>query len=253
VTLESPSVDNTLIACQQGEIWIDDATLRQGRSVLEIGTQCEVRARRALFTGAAQHAVIVQSGGVLGIEDSTLTGSSGAILVEGTVNVDRSYVDNHYGLGGIDVQSGSLRMTNSILRSNVYAIGNIQATGNADVELLYVTAFADSVACDAPTVTFTIRNSAVQFVDCAQATIDNSLVAEGAVGQGMGNVDFPLTLAELESIFEDPAGGELHLEETPPVWLLGIAVRGASDPPTDIDGDPRPRAGDDDYPGADVP
>jgi len=251
VALES---DGTLVLdCLQGELWLDDTVLRNGTVLLDVGYDCEVRARRSVFHDGTEHGLVVESGGIVALEQSEIRSNAGAMLLEGTANIDRSVVRDNYLLGGIDVVGGTLRMTNSMMFANVYQLGAIRATNVSEVDLVYVTVLADSVACEGAGPGMTIRNSAVQYVECAQASIDDSLVTTSALGQGTGNVAFPASDAELEEIFVNPLGGDLHLEDSPPEWLLGIAVRRATDPAIDIDGDPRPRVDQDDYPGADVP
>ncbi len=251
LTLEASGTH--LLSCPQGEVWIDDSTLRDGRTLLEVGETCEARVRRTTFTGAIEQAVIVRATGNLELEQSSIAANAGAMLLEGTAAIDRTTVTGSYMYGGIDVVGGSLRASNSILWSNVYAIGAMRLFGNADVELVYVTTFADGVACEGDPPVLAIRNSAVQFLTCPQATVDQSLVPTNAVPQGMGNVEFPTNEAALDDIFVDPDMGDLHLEVSTPAWLLGVAVRDRKDPAVDIDGDPRPDAGEADYPGADVP
>jgi hypothetical protein len=251
VTLESSGT--VLLGCPQGDVWIDDATLRDGRTLLEVGESCETRVRRSTFAGSTEQALIVRIGGTLALAESRITSNAGAMLLEGAADIDRTLVSGSYLYGGIDVVAGTLRVTNSILWANVYQFGSMRVSGNANVELVYVTAFADSVTCEGAAPTLAIRNCAVQFLGCPQATVDQSLVALEAVPLGVGNVEFPTNEVAIDDIFVDPQAGDLHLEADAPAWLLGIAMRERTDPPIDIDGDPRPDVGEDDYPGADVP
>jgi hypothetical protein len=160
--------------------------------------------------------------------------------------------------GGIVAQGGAeLTLRNCFVGGNVEA--NVLDLQGATAEVLYSTLGAGlgvtaSIVCDAPSMA-TVRNSLVvsrsddDEVICAN--LDATYTAAETLLDGTGNV----ALGTMDvAWFAGFNGGDFDLTAMHPVIIDTAALWTTGDPPTDIDGQPRPTVdGTADYAGADVP
>lgn len=250
LSLDASGSDGTVLDCVVGELWADDLQIESGTIGLAVGG-CEVRMRRSAVREAQDWGVVVGPDGQLTIDEGEIQSNNGGMRTEGTTTLRRTLVADNYLQGGISAPAGTLSLSNVAMHANVYAIGHIDIGANVTATLNYVTALSDALSCTSPSSTYAIRNSIVDTMTCAgQVIVDQSLVSPGDEGLGDGNVPFPL--ADYTQVFEDHPAGDLHVRVDPPPYLLGIAIRSASDPPVDLDGDARPGVGRPDYPGIDA-
>jgi hypothetical protein len=157
----------------------------------------------------------------------------------------------NYLLGGISVPRGLLSLSNVVMLNNVYPIGHIDVGQGASATLSYVVALGEALSCPGNGSSYAIRNSIVDNITCTgQVSVERSLVDSAKVGLGTGNVAVNTT--HYPQIFVDYDRGNVHVRPDRPAYLLGIAVRSATDLAVDFDGDPRPAVGRPDYPGIDA-
>ena len=229
-----------------GFLRLDDVTLDAGDTVLDLDSgQSELN--RVIIASDALLGVRVGANATTVLDEVTIEFNLGAMHIEGgDVTMRRSTVSNNYVDGGIFVDGGTLRLENSILHSNGYVRGAVQAASGV-VDVLYST-IVDTFECGSSQVT--VRNSVVVGFDlCGTADIDMSAVDPGYQFAGEGNI--PLDPADLADHFVSP-GTDFHL--LPGSEIAGLALWQATDPAIDFDGDARPTiALSTDAAGADVP
>ena len=171
--------------------------------------------------------------------------------------VDRSRIVQNSG-GGVVAEAGAeLVLRNCFVGGNVEA--NVVELQGATAEVLYSTLGAGlgvttSLACDAPS-TVTVRNSLITSrsadVEVVCTGLDASYTAAEALLDGTSNV----ALGDMDvAWFDGFNAGDFGLTAMHPAAVDTSAQWTVGDPPTDIDGDPRPAVdGTPDFAGADVP
>ena len=224
----------------------------------------------ALFAAAGEAPMIQGYGGNTGMsveDDGTalymdgiqIRGSDGpGLRVSGAYAwVDRSRIVQNSG-GGVVAEAGAeLVLRNCFVGGNVEA--NVVELQGATAEVLYSTLGAGlgvttSLACDAPS-TVTVRNSLITSrsadVEVVCTGLDASYTAAEALLDGTSNV----ALGDMDvAWFDGFNAGDFGLTAMHPAAVDTSAQWTVGDPPTDIDGDPRPAVdGTPDFAGADVP
>lgn len=176
--------------------------------------------------------------------------------------VDRSHLVNNAG-GGILIEGGAdVTIRNSFIGGRANGVNALEVN-DSSASILYSTLIAGragavALSCSSPT-SVVVRNSLIAAhksgpgsgldVACDRANITFS-ATESAIS-GMGNQMFGNIPA---SWFEKHGSGDFHLRGDGLTELANIAPWQSGDPPTDIDGNPRPSVdGIPDYPGADRP
>lgn len=191
------------------------------------------------------------------VSSNTSSSEPGLLIDGGRAWIDRTRVTSSSGGGIVARASATLTLRNAFVGGNVsnrHALEVDDATAN----IVYTTLGAGSGTSRALTcsgkATVSVRNSLIlalsseDEVTCPTATIEDS-AAEldlGVSNTGLGSMS---TLW-----FASYASGDFHLAPASPSAIAATADWRASDPPTDIDGDPRPTEDNSiDYAGADVP
>lgn len=191
------------------------------------------------------------------VSSNTSSSEPGLLIDGGRAWIDRTRVTSNSGGGMVARASATLTLRNSFVGGNVsnrHALEVDDATAN----IVYTTLGAGSGTSRALTfsgkATVSVRNSMIlalsseDEVTCPTATIEDS-AAEldlGVSNTGLGGMS---TLW-----FASYASGDFHLAPGSPSAIAATADWRANDPPTDIDGDPRPTEDNSiDYVGADVP
>lgn len=184
--------------------------------------------------------------------------SEPALLIDGgRAWIDRTRVTASSGGGIVALASATLTLRNSFVGgsvSNRHALEVNDATAN----IVYATLGAGSGTSKALTcsgeASVSVRNSLLvaltseDEVTCPTATIEDSATE---LDLGVRNT----SLGPMSTLwFSSFASGDFHLVPESPSDIAVTADWRASDPPTDIDGDPRPTEDNSiDYAGADVP
>jgi hypothetical protein len=213
--------------------------------------------------GTSQLTVLADATVLLeGLQLTANTSSSdpGVRVNGGRAWVDKSRIVQNTG-GGIVAEGGSeLVLRNCFVGDGTNGVNSITIDG-ASANILYTSLgsgfnnFVDvfPLRCIAP-VDVSVRNSvlvsfdnAVGEISCPAANVTNT--ASETLIPGSGNVSLGDVAADW---FVDISTGNFHLDN-PPAMLANTARWNTGDPPTDIDGDPRPSVdGTPDYAGADL-
>lgn len=185
-----------------------------------------------------------------------------AVLINGgRAWLDRSRVIGNPG-GGIVAQSNAeLVLRNCFVGGSVNGVAAL-VINDATAAVGYTTiigglgSLAEGLSCTSG-ATVSVADSIVLLqsdnpaVTCDPAIFDHSaseVVLPGTANENVGSFD------DLSDWFTNVATGDFALSMTGAVVFADIAVWQAGDPPTDIDGDPRPTTdGTSDYAGGDVP
>lgn len=194
------------------------------------------------------------AGTVLYMDGLSVSGNTmglGLRVDDGLAWIDRSRIVQNSG-GGVRAENGAeLTLHNCFIDGDVNAIG-LEVT-NASASVLYSTIATSTfgttpaVSCTAP-LEVDIRNSIVvsqggaapDELACASALLTNTAL-EDDVGFNVG-------------WFTSFDSGDFSLTASGTTTFADLAVWATGDPPTDIDGQPRPGVnGTPDYVGADVP
>jgi hypothetical protein len=249
VTLGEGGSDGTVLDCSSGNLWIGDVVIAGGTLGMRVG--CDVRMRRSKVNESGGWGAKVEQYGRLTALESEFRANQGGLETAGVTVLQRTRVADNYLLGGISVPMGSLSLSNVVMLNNVYAIGHIDLGPSAGATLSYVVALGEALSCAGPASTYSIKNSIVSSLTCtAQVSVERSLVEAAKVGLGTGNV--AVTTDDYSRIFVDHFQGDVHVRPDRPAFLLGVAVRSATDLEVDFDGDPRPAVGRPDFPGIDA-
>jgi len=186
----------------------------------------------------------------------SLAAAEGLVVDEAFTWVDRGRIVQNAG-GGVLAQNGAeLVLRNCFVGGNAEA--NVLDIQGSTATVLYSSVGAGlgvtaAVVCDAGSMV-DVRNSILvsrsndDELQCTMATVNNS-ATELDIG-GTNTSAGPMEV----SWFEDFNSGDFHLTTMVPIAVGGAARWEEGDPPTDIDGDPRPAVdATPDYAGADVP
>jgi len=203
-------------------------------------------------------AVVAANGATVHIEDGDISDNTGlAISADNArVEVDGVRITNNDGGGIAATANSNITLTNVFVSGPEDAIA--VAVDGSTLEMLYGSIGAgafDSRALQCTGAsTVRVRNSLLltrgdlDAVNCPGATIDNSAVSGTLVDVAGNNT---LDVVVDPDWFTGYNSGDFHLVDGHP--FDSIAVWQDGDPPTDIDGDPRPMAPGPDVAGADVP
>jgi hypothetical protein len=215
-------------------------------------------------TGGAPGLAVQGAGTILYMEGLTIAGNTSGLglrVNDAFVWVDRSRITQNTG-GGILAENGAqLTVRNCFVGgsvNNVPALGVDGATARVEYTTIIggLGGTAQGLSCTAgSTVTVTdtivLLESSNAPVTCGDATFEHS-VSEVAL-PGTNNVNAG-AYDDQSTWFMSVATGDFHLTGTHPVAIDTAAQWTIGDPPTDIDGDPRPTADPtDDFAGADIP
>jgi hypothetical protein len=193
--------------------------------------------------------------------DANVPGEVGVATDSVKLYLDRVQIVDNAG-GGLSIANGSLaRLRNCFIGGN--GEGTTTSPGvrvsASTLHLTYTTVagndatMEDSLVCNTAALV-TARNSIFlghdyYSIDCEPFTATYSMFDEVIPGDGNDAVS-----AIEDGWFVDADAGDLHLTAEGILRFLNIARWDAGDPPTDIDGNPRPtEPGTSDLPGADRP
>jgi hypothetical protein len=175
--------------------------------------------------------------------------------------VDRSRIVQNTGGGIVAQNAAELTLRNCFVGGSVNGVPALAVDG-ATATLAYATvigglgSLAEALSCTAGSTvavsdSIVLLQSDMPAVSCARATFDHSaseLALPGTDNANVGNFN------DLSDWFTDVATGNFSLTPTGAAVFADVALWSTGDPPTDIDGDPRPAVdGTPDYVGADVP
>lgn len=193
------------------------------------------------------------------------TGGRGLEVEEALAWMDRSHIVQNSGGGVLASSTAELVLRNSFVggANNAAAVDIEGSTARIDFSTLGGdTISATGLSCTSPD-SVEVRNSIIVALgidatggfDVACSLADITFTATEAPFVGMGNVALgELSLMTPNEWFVGYAVGDFHLNDDGLTLFADVAQWQAGDPPTDIDGDPRPTLdGTPDFAGADVP
>jgi hypothetical protein len=213
--------------------------------------------------GDGNPSLALTNGAVAYVQGITFRNSMAAGITASSASLylDQSFVVNNSG-GGILLSNGA---AGSLRNSFIGVNGNGSPTARglhvnaSTLDVVYSTiarndaGLDDSLLCNL-TSTVTVRNSILigrdsPSINCTPLTASFSVFDEAVAGAGNETV-----AAINNSWFVDVFTGNLHLTGAGETQFSDVAQWEAGDPPTDIDGEPRPTdPGSADVAGADVP
>lgn len=215
------NAEDTGLTCSGSQILATDLTFSLNRQGY-VGTDCSAQFDRAVFYKNTSGGLSMFGGGETRVSNSYVSNNG-------------SNAESNYG-GLLTGQGHALELLYSTVVNNLSEIG------------------ARSLQCLDDAGPTTVRNSVIiafvaPSITCADLTIENSAVDEGAVD---GDTNIPALMEDAMNWFDPQVGGVYKAKADTPIAELAVWKTG--DPAADFNGDARPATdGSADYAGADRP